>query len=69
MYHVAITKINVFGKFHEDVMIFDEIREYLAILQFYRAQTYASVYPYWKTSRKFELEVAEMPNVHRICVM
>ena len=37
--HLAIIKIHVLVKFHEEIMIFVEIRGHLVILSFYRAQT------------------------------
>ena len=36
--HVFILKIHVLANFHENRMIFDEIRGHLVILPFYRAQ-------------------------------
>ena len=37
--HVSIFKIHVVAMFHEEILIFDEIRGHLVILPIYRAQT------------------------------
>ena len=39
LYHVCIFIIHVLAKSHEEILIFDEIRGHLGILQFYRVQT------------------------------
>ena len=39
---ISIIKINILAKFHQERMIFDEIRGHLLILPFYRALTRAS---------------------------
>ena len=65
-YHVAILNIHVLAKFHEEILIFDEIRGHLVVLQFYRAQTRDSKGPLRKKAIKFELNVLDTPNFHII---
>ena len=44
--HVFIIKIHILAKFHEKIMICNEIRGLLVILPFYRAQTRDSEGPF-----------------------
>ena len=48
-------------------MIFTEIRGHLLILLFYRDQTRASDVLLRKKAMKFEVELLDTPNLHRIC--
>ena len=52
----AMFLLHVLATFYEE-MIFDEIRGYLVILPFYRAQTRASENPLRNRATKFEVEV------------
>ena len=64
--HVSIIKIHILAKFHEKMMILGEIRGHLVILPFYRAQTRDSYGPLRKKAIKFEADVLDTPNFHRI---
>ena len=64
--NVSIIKIHILAKFHEKIMIFGEIRGHLVILPFYRAQTRDSYGPLRKKAIKFEADVLDTPNFHRI---
>ena len=48
-------------------MIVKEIRGHLLILLFYRDQTRASDVLLRKKAMKFEVELLDTPNLHRIC--
>ena len=63
---VSIIKIHILAKFHEKIMIFGEIRGHLVILPFYRAQTRDFYGPLRKKAIKFEADVLDTPNFHRI---
>ena len=47
-------------------MIFDEVREHLVILAFYRAQSSDSEALFGKKTVKFEANVIDTLNFHRI---
>ena len=66
--HIVIIRIHVLTQSHEKIMIFDEIRGHLVILSFYRAQTRDSQGPLQKKAIKFEVDVLDTPNLHRICL-
>ena len=68
-YHVCIFKIHVLANFYEEILIFDEIRGHLVILQFYRAWTRDSEGLLRKRAILFEVEVLDTPNFHRTCVI
>ena len=68
-YHVCTFRIHVLAKFHEEILIFDEIRGHLVILPFYRAQTRDSEGPLRKRAIIFEVEVLDTPNFHRTCLI
>ena len=61
--------MNMMARFHREITIFDEIRGQLLILPFYRALTRASEGLLLKKAIKFEVEVLQMPNFHRICLI
>ena len=67
--HVFIIKIHILAKFHEKIMIFDEIRGHLVISPFYRAQTRNSEGPLRTKVLKFEVEVLDTLNFHRTCLI
>ena len=64
-----IIKIHILAKFHDEIMIFEGIRGHLVILPFYRAQTRDSEGPLRKKAIKFEVDVLDTPNFHRICLI
>ena len=68
-YHVCIFIIHVLAKSHEEILIFDEIRGHLGILQFYRVQTRDSEGPLQKRAIIFEVEVLDTQNFHRTCLI
>ena len=67
--HVSIIKMNILAKFHQEKMIFDEIRGHLLILLIYRALTSASEGLLRKKAIKFKGEVLHTPNFYRICLI
>ena len=67
--HVFIIKIHVLANFHEDSVIFDEIRGHLVILPFYRAQPRDCKGLLRKRGIEFERGVLHTPNFHTICLM
>ena len=68
-YQVCNIKIHILAKFHEEIMVFEEIRGHLLILPFYRAQAKASQGPLRKKAIKFEVEVLDTSILHRICLI
>ena len=54
--------MHIMTNFHDKIMIFYEIRGYLVIFPFYRAQTRNFDGPLRKRGIKFEVEVLHTPN-------
>ena len=68
--HVSIINIPILAKCHEEiVMIFDEIRRYLVILPFYRAQIRDSEGRLQKKVINLIVDVVDTPNFHRKCLI
>ena len=62
--NVLIIKIHVFAKFHQEIMISDDIRGYLVILPFSGLRP-EIVRILFEKAIQFEVEVLHTPNFHR----
>ena len=55
-----MTKINILAKFHEEMIIFDEIKGHLLILPFKRAQVRAPGTPLRNRQAKFSQNMSDV---------